>query len=160
MKTEIVKITMPEDCNVILGQAHFIKTAEDLYECLVNNCPNVDFGLAFSEASMDRLIRCEGNDDTLTRQAADTLMALGCGHLFIIYLKNAFPLNFLPAIKNTPEVVRLFCATANPVEAIVARTEQGGALLGVADGFSPLGIEDEDAKMKRKKFLRAIGYKL
>lgn len=160
MEIKTIAVKIPEGCNVILGHTHFIKTAEDLYETLVNGCPGVKFGLAFSEASQECLIRWEGNDDELTKLATDTLMEIGCGHSFIIFLKEAFPINFLPAIKNVPEVVHIFCATANPLQVVVTRNELGGAILGVIDGFAPKGVEDEKHKNARKKFLRDIGYKL
>jgi len=160
MEINTVTVKIPDGCNVILGQTHFIKSAEDLYEVLVNGSPGVKFGLAFSEASQECLIRWEGNDNELTKLATDTLMEIGCGHSFIIFLKNAFPINFLPAIKNVPEVVHIFCATANPLLVVVTRNELGGAILGVIDGFAPKGIENEKHKNARKKFLRDIGYKL
>jgi adenosine/AMP kinase len=160
MDIKTVDIQIPDGCNVIFGHSHFIKTAEDLYEAMVNNCPTVKFGLAFSEASQDCLVRWEGNDDELIKVASGALMKIGCGHSFIIFLKNAFPLNFLPAIKNVPEIVRIYCATANPIQVVVTRNEQGGAVLGVIDGFPPTGIEDANHKAARKKFLRDIGYKL
>jgi adenosine/AMP kinase len=160
MEIKTVKIDIPENCNVILGHSHFIKTTEDLYEVLINGCPGVKFGLAFSEASQECLIRYEGNDPDLIKAATDALMDIGCGHTFIIFLKNAFPINFLPAIKSVPEIVRIFCATANPLQAVITRNEQGGAILGVIDGLPPKGIEDDSHKQTRKKFLRDIGYKL
>ena len=160
MELTTVEVKIPEDCNIIFGHSHFIKTAEDLYEVMVNNSPSVKFGIAFSEASQDCLIRTEGNDAELTKMASDAIMDIGCGHSFIIFLKNAFPLNFLPAIKNVPEIVRIYCATANPVQVVITRNEQGGAVLGVIDGFPPKGVEDDKHKQTRKKFLRDIGYKL
>ena len=160
MEIKTVEIKVPEGCNVIFGHSHFIKTAEDLYEAMVNNSGSVKFGIAFSEASQECLIRTEGNDDELVGLAAEAIMDIGCGHSFIIYLKDAFPLNFLPAIKNVPEIVRLYCATANPVQVVVTRNEQGGAVLGVIDGFAPKGVEEEKHKLARRTFLRDIGYKL
>ncbi|OQX91890.1 MAG: hypothetical protein B6D58_05755 [candidate division Zixibacteria bacterium 4484_95] len=160
MEINTIPVKIPEGVNVILGHSHFIKTAEDLYEALVNGCPGVKFGLAFSEASQECLIRWEGNDDELTKLATDTMMEIGCGHSFIIFLKDAYPINFLPAIKNVPEVVRIFCATANPIQVVVTRSELGGAIVGVIDGYSPKGVENENHKNTRKKFLRDIGYKL
>ena len=160
MELKTIEIKIPDGCNVIFGHSHFIKTAEDLYEVMVNNSANVKFGIAFSEASQECLIRIEGNDADLTKLAADSLMDIGCGHSFIIFLKDAFPLNFLPAIKNVPEIVRIYCATANPIQVVVTRNEQGGAVLGVIDGFSPKGIEQAEHKKTRREFLRKIGYKL
>jgi len=160
MELKIVELRLPPECNVILGHAHFIKTAEDLYEAMVNSTAAVKFGLAFSEASQDCLIRSEGNDGELRKLAEDSLMDIGCGHTFIVYLKNAYPINFLGAIKKVPEVVSMFCATANPVQVVVTRNEQGGAVLGVIDGFPPKGVENESHRKARKKLLRDIGYKL
>jgi adenosine/AMP kinase len=158
MKTVAIKI--PEGCNVIFGHSHFIKTAEDLYEVMVNNSTSVKFGIAFSEASQECLVRTEGNDAELIKKASEAIMDIGCGHSFIIYLKDAFPINFLPAIKNVPEVVRIYCATANPLQVVVTRNEIGGAVLGVIDGLPPKGIEGETHKQARKKLLRDFGYKL
>jgi adenosine/AMP kinase len=146
MELKSIEIKIPEGCNVILGQAHFIKTAEDLYEVMVNGSAGVKFGVAFSEASQDCLVRWEGNDENLTALARQALLDLGCGHSFIIILKDAFPVNFLPAIKNVPEVVSIFCATANPIQVVVTRNEMGGAILGVIDGFAPKGVEDQKHK--------------
>lgn len=160
MEIKTVEVKIPEGCNIIFGHSHFIKTAEDLYEVMVNNSSSVRFGIAFSEASQECLVRTEGNDAELVKMAAEAIMDIGCGHSFIIYLKDAFPLNFLPAIKNVPEIVRLYCATANPLQVVVTRNEQGGAVLGVIDGLTPKGIEEEPHKQARKKFLRDIGYKL
>ncbi len=160
MELKTVEVKIPEGCNIIFGHAHFIKTAEDLYEVMVNNSTSVKFGIAFSEASQECLIRTEGNDNELIKMAAEAIDDIGCGHSFIIYLKDAFPLNFLPAIKNVPEIVRIYCATANPLQVVVTRNEQGGAVLGVIDGFPPKGIEKDTHKQARKKFLRDIGYKL
>jgi len=160
MDINAIDIKMPEGCNIIFGHAHFIKTAEDLYEIMVNSSSCVKFGIAFSEASQECLVRCEGNDDELIKLAADAIMSIGCGHSFIIYIKDAFPINFLPAIKNVPEVVRIYCATANPLQVVVTASEQGGAVLGVIDGLAPEGVEQESHRQARKKFLRDIGYKL
>jgi uncharacterized protein len=159
MNLEEYSLTMPDGCNVILGQTHFIKTVEDLYEAMVSSSTGVKFGLAFSEASGPCLVRVEGNDDELKQLAAKTLMDIGCGHTFIIYLKNAFPINFLGAIRAVPEVCNIMAATANPLTLIIARTEQGGGIMGVIDGFAPKGIEGEKEIAARKKFLRDIGYK-
>jgi uncharacterized protein len=160
MEIKTVSVKIPEGANVIIGQSHFIKTAEDLYEALVNGCPGVKFGLAFSEASGPCLIRHEGNDADLTKLAIETLMDIGAGHSFIIFIKNAYPLNFLTSIRNIPEIVNIFCATANPLEVLVTRSELGGGIIGVIDGYPPKGVENDQQKAERKKFLRQIGYKL
>ncbi len=160
MEIKVVKLEYPEEVNIILGQSHFIKTAEDLYEIMVSSVPGVKFGLAFNEASSVCLIRAEGNDHKLKSLAISNIREIGAGHAFIIIMENAFPINVLNAIKQCPEVCRIFCATANPVEVIVAETEQGRGILGVIDGFSPRGVEDEEEMEKRKKFLRTINYKL
>ena len=159
MNIDVVKINMPEGCNLIFGMSHFIKTVEDLHELMVNSVPGVKFGVAFSEASGDRLVRYSGNDDELSKVAADNLMKIASGHCFMILMKNAFPVNILQSLKSVYEVVNVFCATANPVQALVVRTEQGGGIIGVVDGEPPVGIEDEAARQKRHEFLRTIGYK-
>ena len=159
-ETKIVKLEAPEDCNLILGQSHFIKTVEDLHEAIVNTVPGVEFGLAFSEASGDCLIRKSGNDEALIKLAADKAFELGCGHSFLIFLKNAYPINVLQRIINVPEVVTIYCATANPVQVIIAETEQGRGILSIIDGSKPKGIESKDDEEYRKKFLREFGYKL
>jgi uncharacterized protein len=159
MNLEEYQLTMPEGCNVILGHSHFIKTAEDLYEVMVNASAAVKFGLAFSEASGPCLVRVEGNDPELKALASKALLDMGCGHTFIIYLKNAFPINFTGAIKACPEVCRIIAATANPLTVLIARTEQGGGIIGVVDGFAPKGVEGDNDVAARKKFLRDIGYK-
>jgi adenosine/AMP kinase len=159
MNLEEYELKMPEDCNVILGHAHFIKTCEDLYEAMVSTSASAKFGIGFSEASQDRLVRLEGNDEELKALASRAIMDFGCGHTFIIYLKDAFPINFLGRIKEVPEVCRIICATANPVKVIIARSEQGGAILGVIDGAAPAGVETDEDVAKRRKFLRNIGYK-
>lgn len=155
-----VRIDIPEGCNIILGQTHFIKTAEDLYEIIVTTIPQAKFGLAFTEASGPCLIRTEGNDKELTGICAKNLQNVGAGHIFCILLENAFPINVLNQIKMCPEVCRIFCATANPLEVLVASSEQGRGIVGVIDGSSPKGIEKAEDKAQRKKFLRKIGYKL
>jgi len=160
MELSTIRIDIPEDCNVILGQTHFIKTAEDLYEIIATTVPQAKFGIAFTEASGPCLIRTEGNDEGLIAASVKALLSIGAGHVFCIYLKNAFPINVLNQIKNCPEVCRIFCATANPLEVVVASTEQGRGIVGVIDGFSPKGIETPADKTKRKDFLRKIGYKL
>ena len=155
-----VRLEIPEDCNVILGQTHFIKTAEDLYEIMATTVSQAKFGIAFTEASQQCLIRTEGNDDSLINVCVENLKKIGAGHVFCILMKNAFPINILNQIKNCPEVCRIFCATANPLEVIIAKTEQGAGVLGVIDGLPPQGIETADDKAQRKEFLRTIGYKL
>jgi hypothetical protein len=160
MELKTVKIEMPEDCNIILGQTHFIKTAEDLYEILAVHIPQASFGLAFTEASGPCLIRNEGNDPALIDACIKNLEKIGAGHVFLIIMKNAFPINVLNALKNCQEVCNIYCATANPVEVIIAETELGKGVLGVIDGFSPKGVESDSDKEIRKEFLRKIGYKL
>ena len=160
MEFETVKIEMPENCNLILGTAHFIKTVEDLYEALVNAVPNIKFGVGFCEASGPCLVRTEGNDEELKSLATTQASRLGCGHSFIIFLKNAYPINVLDKIKQVPEVCTIHAATANPLNVIVAETEQGRGILGVIDGFKTKGIETESDVKARKGFLRKIGYKL
>lgn len=159
LKINTYQLDVPKECNLILGQSHFIKTVEDLYESIINTVPQAEFGLAFGEASGDCLVRRAGNDDELTRLAARQIQNMACGHSFLIYLKNAFPINVTQRIKSVPEVVNLFCATANPVQIIIAESEQGRGILGVIDGSSPGEIETEDNMEWRKKFLRDIGYK-
>lgn len=161
MEFELVSITKPEELNVILGQTHFIKSVEDLHEALVSAVPGIKFGLAFCEASGACLVRTSGTDDTLTSLAAGNALALGAGHAFIILLgAGFFPINVLNAIKACPEVCRIYCATANPVRVVVAKSEQGRGILGVIDGVPPKGIEGPDDVAWRKGFLRRIGYKL
>ncbi len=160
MDIKNVRLEIPEDCNIILGQTHFIKTAEDLYEIMATTVSQATFGIAFTEASQQCLIRTEGNDDSLIKVCVENLERTGAGHIFCILMKNAFPINVLNQIKNCPEVCRIFCATANPLEVIVAETEQGAGVLGVIDGLPPQGVENADDKAQRKEFLRTIGYKL
>lgn len=160
MKQSIVSIHNPDAKNVIFGQSHFIKTVEDIHEALVSTVPSIKFGLAFCEASGPRLIRTSGTDEAMVRLAAKNAEAVGCGHTFFLFLDNAFPINVLNAIKMVPEVVRIFAATANPLEVVVARTKQGGGVLGVVDGGSPTGLEKPTDVSYRKDFLRKIGYKL
>jgi len=159
MELKVVKIKLPEECNVILGTTHFIKTVEDLYETLVNSVPNIKFGLAFCESSGECLVRVDGTDEELKEAAAKNALNLGCGHSFLIFLRNAYPINVLNAIKRVPEVCTIYAATANPLEVIVAETDQGRGILGVVDGLRPKGIEDEKGIQWRKEFLRKIGYK-
>jgi adenosine/AMP kinase len=160
MELNTVRVDIPEGCNIILGQTHFIKTAEDLYEIIATTVPQAKFGIAFTEASGPCLIRTEGNDDSLIASCVRVLLSLGAGHVFCICLKDAFPINVLNQIKNCPEVCRIFCATANPLEVVVASTAQGWGVMGVIDGSSPKGIETAEDKAQRKGFLRKIGYKL
>jgi adenosine/AMP kinase len=155
-----VKVETPKDCNVIIGMSHFIKTVEDLYEALVNSVPGIRFGVGFCESSGPCLVRHEGNDDELRQLAKEKALEIGGGHIFIIFLKNAYPINVLDKIKSVPEVCTIYAATANPLEIIVAETEQGRGIVGVVDGSSSKGIETEDDIRERKKFLRRIGYKL
>jgi len=160
LELKTVKIEVPEGCNVILGMAHFIKTIEDLYEALVNAVPNVKFGIGFCESSGPCLVRHEGNDEELRQMAAKKAYEVGCGHCFTIFLKNAYPLNVLDRIKNVPEVCTIYAATANPLEVIIAETEQGRGIVGVIDGLKSRGIETAEDVKARKEFLRKIGYKL
>ncbi len=160
MEIKTVQIEKPENMNFILGQSHFIKTVEDIHETIVNIHPGIKFGLAFCEASYKRLVRFSGNDEKLTALAQTNALRIACGHSFILFLDNAFPINVLKAVQNVNEVVRIFCATANPTEVIIAETGQGRGILGVVDGFTPLGIETEEDQKVRIDFLRMIGYKL
>jgi len=160
MEYRVYKVPMPEETNVIVGQTHFIKTTEDLYEILVGAVPGIKFGLAFCEASGPCLVRSEGNDPELKKLAAQSAFDIGAGHTFIIYIKNAYPINILNTIKNCPEVCSIFCATANPTQLIIAETEQGRGIMGVVDGSIPKRVETEDEVKERKQFLRKIGYKL
>jgi uncharacterized protein len=160
MELKSVSLEIPEGSNLILGQSHFIKTVEDLYEVMVGTSSQVKFGLAFCEASGPCLIRVVGNDENLQEIATKNANAIAAGHSFVILLQNAFPINFLNSIKQCPEVCTIYCATANPVQAIVAETEQGRGILGVIDGFSPKGVENSQDVKARQEFLRKIGYKL
>lgn len=160
MELTTIQIAKPEAINVILGQSHFIKTVEDIHEALINTVPGIQFGLAFCEASGKCLVRWSGTHPEMIELAQQNAQALGAGHTFILFLGEGFyPVNVLNALKQVPEVCRIFCATANPVEVIVAQTAQGRGVLGVIDGASPQGIEGEDDIAWRKGFLRAIGYK-
>lgn len=153
-------VDVPRDCNVVVGMAHFIKTIEDLYEALKNAVPNIEFGIGFCESSGPCLVRREGNDEKLRTLAANTALELACGHSFIIFMKNAYPINLLGKIKQVPEVCSIYAATANPLEIIIAETKQGRAIIGVVDGMKSKGIETETDVKARKVFLRQIGYKL
>ena len=159
MNVQSVRVPMPADCNVVIGQSHFIKTVEDLYEAIVTSVPQAAFGLAFCEASGPSLVRGDGNDEGLEAQAIETARAIGAGHVFVLYLRNAYPVNVLNRIKDCPEVCRVFCATANPLEVLVAESDQGRGVVGVIDGSSPKGVEQPADREARKGFLRAIGYK-
>lgn len=160
MDLTTVPMEIPDEANLIVGQSHFIKTAEDLYEIMVTSVPQAKFGIAFCEASGPCLVRAEGNDEGLTAAAVKNAHALASGHSFVIVLRNAFPVNVLNAVKQCPEVCSLYCATANPVEVIVAETAQGRGILGVIDGSKPKGTESQGDRDARKSFLRKIGYKL
>jgi adenosine/AMP kinase len=160
IKLKTIDVKKPEDVNFILGQTHFIKSVEDLYETMVSSIPRGKFGIAFCEASGACKIRSEGNDKDLKKLAEQNAADIGAGHSFIVFMKDCYPLNVLNAIKNIPEVCSIFCATANPVKVIVAESEDGRGILGVIDGFLPKGLENKDDIAWRKKFLRDIGYKL
>lgn len=160
MELETIRLKIPENSNLILGMSHFIKTAEDLYEAIAGTAPNSQFGIAFSEASGPCLVRCEGNDQDLIDAARECSLSLGCGHTFVILLRDAFPINVLNAVKAVQEVCGIFCATANPVEVVVARTGQGGGIMGVVDGSSPKGAETAEDVADRRAMLRKFGYKL
>jgi adenosine/AMP kinase len=159
METKSVPIRFPEGANIILGQSHFIKTVEDLYEILISSVPGMKFGVAFCEASGPCLIRFDGNDEELKAAAVKIASDVGAGHSFVIVMTDGFPINVLNAVKACPEVCRVYCATANQVEAIVVETGQGKGILGVVDGESPRGVENEDDIRARRDFLRTIGYK-
>ena len=156
----VVQVPVPEGVNIVLGQSHFIKTVEDVYEALVGTSPHLRFGLAFNEASGPRLVRRSGNDDELVELATRNALALGAGHVFVILLREGFPVNVLNQVKQVPEVCTIYCATANPVGVLIAETEAGRGVVGVIDGAPPLGIESDADETARKGLLRAIGYKL
>jgi len=159
MDIRTIKVGLPKDSNIIIGQSHFIKTVEDLYEAIVNTAPQIRFGIAFNESSGVCLVRKDGNDNELVDRAVKTAMQIGAGHLFVIYIREGFPIQILPAIRETREVVRIFCATANPLEVIVGETEQGRGVLGVVDGFPPKGVEGEKEIRERIELLQRFGYK-
>jgi uncharacterized protein len=159
LKFESVKMEFPADANIIVGQSHFIKTVEDIYEAIVTTVPQAKFGLAFNESSGPCLIRSDGNDDDLRSAAVHNAGQLAAGHVFVVLLRNSYPVNLLNVLRHVPEVCDIFCATANPVEVIVARGEQGGGVMGVIDGSAPRGIEGPDDIVARHSFLRKIGYK-
>jgi hypothetical protein len=160
MELKVVPVENPDELNLILGQSHFIKTVEDLHETLVQAVPGLKFGLAFCEASGPRLVRRSGNDTDLEALAVRNAQAIGAGHSFIVFLRDGFPVNVLNAVKMVPEVCRIFCATANPAQVVVAEEGDGRAILGVVDGASPLGVETVDDIAERKRLLRRFGYKL
>ncbi len=160
MNNKVVDVKVPEGCNAILGQSHFIKTVEDLYEALINAVPNIKFGLAFCESSGPCLVRSAGNDTELKQLASKTALELSAGHSFIIFMRNAYPINVLDKVKAVPEVCNIYLATANPFQVVLAETDQGRGVLGVVDGFASKGIEDEKDVEDRKRFLRKIGYKI
>ena len=160
MEFKVIDMEIPDEANIILGQTHFIKTAEDLYEIMASSSPQIKFGIAFCEASGPCLVRAEGNDEELKKVAIKNASALSCGHVFVILLKNAFPINVLNAVKMCPEVCSVFCATANPVQVIVVETKQGRGVVGIIDGFFSKGVEKEEDIKARKKLLRDFGYKL
>ncbi len=160
MDIHTVRVEKPEDLNLILGQSHFIKTVEDLHEALAGSVPGLRFGIAFCESSGPRLVRWSGTDVELVRLAVDSARAIGAGPSFIVFLRDAFPVNVLPAVRAVPEVCGIYCATANAVEVVIGETEQGRGILGVIDGGSPLGVEAEDDIAERKALLRRFGYKL
>ncbi|HUB33553.1 MAG TPA: adenosine-specific kinase [Bryobacteraceae bacterium] len=159
MDLHLVPLEIPENGNLILGQTHFIKSVEDLYEALVNTVPQMKFGIAFNEASGPCLTRADGNDDGLKALAIRNASALAAGHIFVIVMRDAYPINVLGRIKDVPEVCSIFCATANPVQAVVAQSEQGRGIIGVIDGVPPKGVETAEDAEKRRGFLRMIGYK-
>jgi adenosine/AMP kinase len=160
VRFEVVAVSKPPDLNVIIGQSHFIKTVEDLHEALVGTSPSLRFGVAFCEASGPRLVRRSGNDDVLTDLAVRAALDIGAGHSFVVFLDHGYPLNVLNAVRSVPEVVGLFCATANPVDVVVAVTDRGRGIVGVIDGEPPTGVETEDDVADRRELLRVIGYKL
>jgi adenosine/AMP kinase len=159
LELKTVKLKVPEGCNIILAQSHFIKTVEDVYEALASSAPGIKFGLAFSESSGECLIRVDGNDEELKKAATENALALGCGHSLNILLRDAYPINVLTQLKAVPELCHVIAATANPLTVVVAETEQGRGILGVVDGQRPRGVEDEHGVKWRKEFLRKIGYK-
>jgi len=160
MEIKTININVPQGLNIIIGQSHFVKTVEDIYEILVSSSPHLKFGVAFSEASGPCLVRYEGNDEELMKLASETSYSLSCGHTFVIFLKDGFPINVLNALKSCQEVCHIICATANPLQVIVVESEQGNGIIGVIDGSRPKGIEQEQDKKARKELLRNFKYKL
>ncbi|MBV9502154.1 MAG: adenosine-specific kinase [Acidobacteriaceae bacterium] len=159
MELKAIRLAIPENGNIIVGQSHFIKSVEDIYEAIVNTSPHLQFGIAFNEASGDCLTRFDGNDETLIKNAIENATAIAAGHVFVVALRNGFPINVLGRIQAVPEVASIYCATANPVEVIVAQTEQGRGVLGVVDGSSPKGVETESHVKQRIELLQKFGYK-
>lgn len=159
MELSLVTIEKPDDLNLVLGQAHFVKTVDDLHETLAGSSPHLRFGVAFCESSGPRLVRRSGNDEELVALAVRNLQAIGAGHAFLVFLRDGYPVNVLNQLKQVPEVCRIFCATANPVEVVVAETDQGRGILGVVDGGTPLGVETDDDVAVRRELLRTLGYK-
>lgn len=159
LKFEVINISVPEGTSVIVGHSHFIKTVEDIYEALVTSTPSIKFGVAFCEASGKRLVRSDGNDAQLIKLAEENALKVGAGHTFIVYISGAWPINVLNTLKHVQEVTTIYAATSNPLQVIVAETEQGRSVLGVVDGFKSLGVEVEEDKRERREFLRRIGYK-
>jgi adenosine/AMP kinase len=159
MELKVIRLNLPENGNIIVGQSHFIKTVEDIYEAIVNTSPHIQFGIAFNEASGDCLTRFDGNDEDLKQNAIQNATAIGAGHAFVVSLRNGFPINVLGRIQAVPEVVNIYCASANPVEVIVAETEQGRGILGVIDGSPPKGIETESHVKARIELMQKFGYK-
>jgi adenosine/AMP kinase len=159
MELKAIGLKIPENGNIIVGQSHFIKTVEDIYEAMVNTSPHLQFGIAFNEASGDCLTRADGNDEALKQNAIENASAIAAGHVFVVALRNGFPINVLGRIQAVPEVAGIYCATANPVQVIVVETEQGRGVLGVVDGFSPKGIETESHVKQRVELLQKFGYK-
>ena len=159
MELKAIRLTIPEGGNLIVGQSHFIKTVEDIYEAMVNTSPHLQFGVAFNEASGDCLTRFDGNDEGLKQNAVANATAIAAGHIFVVAMKNGFPINVLGRIQAVPEVANIYCATANPVEVIVAETEQGRGILGVVDGSSPKGVENLEQQAARVSLLQKFGYK-
>ncbi len=160
MEIDIVKIEIPNEANVIVGESHFIKTVEDIYEALVGTVPGIEFGVGFCEASGACLVRSEGNDQELKKHAEKTALEISAGHCFVLFIRKAFPINVMRALKNVPEICRIFCATANPLEILTAETVQGRGIIGVIDGYKPKGIEKKKDIKWRRDLLRAIKYKL
>ncbi len=160
VKLHVISVPIPEGANIIIGRTHFIKSVEDIYEALVTSVPGIKFGFAFNEASGKRLVRWEGNDEELVKKAIEAALKIGAGHTFVLFIRNAWPINILNQLKNVQEIVELYVATANPIQVIVAETDQGRAIIGVVDGYPPVGVETEEDKKERKEFLRKIGYKM
>jgi adenosine/AMP kinase len=159
MDLKLVPVAVPDGANVIIGQSHFIKTVEDLYEAIVTAVPQAAFGLAFNEASGARLVRTEGNDEVLVKAATEAAVAIAAGHVFVLFVRNAYPINLLDRVKSCAEVCHVYCATANPLEVVLAETQQGRGVLGVIDGQPPVGVEQDADRQWRRDLLRKIGYK-